>query len=189
MGITVSDSLNEGSLYIKPCFLSEEEFLEFESRIKNYSYVDTYQPIGTVYGNRFQSYPCWETNDLAKVDAEFYELFKKKLEHILGSNILLNMRIRKVLTEEIKRSKVNTKYGHVHADHVEAQYAGVYYFVQSFDGGTAMFETPSDKVPDIEVSAYRNRLVLYSGQRWHSPCTDFTFDERYVAVLFATNAH
>ena len=65
-----------------------------------------------------------------------------------------------------------------------AEFAGVFQFVQSFDGGTAFFENAGDKVPDIEVSAYPNRLTMYSGGRLHTNCTDFTFEERIVVLVF-----
>ena len=100
-------------------------------------------------------------------------------------------RIRKTFTEEIKRSKVNGKYGHIHTDYnnddddpIPTDFASVFYFVQSYDGGTAFFENKGDTAPDIEISAYKNRLITYNSARLHTNCTDFTFKERYVLVSF-----
>ena len=100
-------------------------------------------------------------------------------------------KIRKSITEEVKRSKVNGKYGHIHQDlqngkddAVPSEFASVFSFVQSYDGGTAFFENEGDTAPDIEVAAYRNRLVAYGSGRLHTSCTDFTFKERNVLVSF-----
>ena len=85
--------------------------------------------------------------------------------------------------EEVKKSAAKEKYGIVHRD-TDVEFAFVFQFVQSFNAGTAFFENFNDKLPDIEISAYRNRLILYNAQRWHAPCTDFTFKERYIISGF-----
>ena len=72
----IAKSIREGSIYIKPNFLSQNEFDVFSGRLPHYRYIDWYQPSGTYYGNRFQAFPCYETYDLWTVDQEYYNIFK-----------------------------------------------------------------------------------------------------------------
>ena len=181
----ISDSLREGSIYLKPNFLDENLFKELKNNLNGYEYFSTYQTRETYYGNRFQAHPCYETKDLSLIDKKFYNLFKEKIEIILDESVIfLKMLIRKTLLEEIKISKANSKYGFVHRDN-DVEFAGVFQFTQSIDGGTAFFENFWDKYPDIEIGAYKNRITLYNANRWHSTCTDFTFSERHTLILFA----
>ena len=82
------------------------------------------------------------------------------------------------------------KYGFVHKDCPDGEpaLAGMMYFDQSFDGGTAFFANQMDKIPDIYISAYPNRLVLYHGNRFHAPAIDYTFKERLTLTFFCTFA-
>ena len=188
----IAKSIREGSIHIKPNFLSSKEFEVLSGRKHLYTYREGYQPAGTYYGNRYQAYPVWETDDFAKIDTDYFDLFKNKHQEFLEDEISFFMcRIRKTFTEEIKRSKVTGKYGHIHQDYnnddddpIPTDFASVFYFVQSFDGGTAFFENRGDTEPDIEISAYKNRLITYNSARLHTNCTDFTFKERYVVVCF-----
>ena len=194
----IAHSLRNGSIFVCPNFLPSDIFEEFFEKVKEYPYIEGYQPAGTFYGNRFQAYPVHETKDLSVIDSRFFNWFKNGVQDILEDKIIrFHCCVRKTITEELKRSKVNTKYGIVHSDYESdlkidpsmsggdtAEFAGVFQFVQSFDGGTAFFENAGDKVPDIEVSAYPNRLTMYSGGRLHANCTDFTFDERIVVLVF-----
>ena len=146
----------------------------------------------TFYLNEFDTVPMFrgwirrtnETfNDIEIADPEFYELFRGRHQECLEEEITdFKCVVRKAITDEVKRSALNTKYGMVHRD--TWSFGSILHFVQSYDGGTAFFEDVVDRTPDIEVSAYPNRLVMYNGRRWHSSCTDFTFDERYVLVSF-----
>ena len=194
----IAKSLRNGSIFICPNFLPFDVFEEFFNKAKDYPYTEGYQPAGTYYGNRFQAYPVYETKDLSIIDSRFFDLFRNGIQDILENKIIrFHCCIRKTITEELKMSKVNTKYGIIHSDYEAnlktnpsasggdiAEFAGVFQFVQSFDGGTAFFENTWDKVPDIEVSAYPNRLTMYSSGRLHTNCTDFTFEERMVVLVF-----
>ena len=62
--------------------------------------------------------------------------------------------------------------------------AGMMYFDQAYNGGTAFFFNQMERVPDIYVSAVPNRLVLYSGGIYHAPCFDYTFKERLTLSIF-----
>ena len=179
----IAESLRQGSIYLKPAFLTGDEFSSLQKKLHEYEYEEGYQPYKKYYGNRYQAYPCYHTNDIEIADPEFFNLFKDRHQECLEEKIT-NFRcvIRKAITDEVKRSAINTKYGMVHRD--TWGFASILHFVQSYNGGTAFFEDVVDRTPDIEVSAYPNRLIMYNGRRWHSPCTDFTFDERYVLVSF-----
>ena len=132
-----------------------------------------------------QAFPCYEAN---------YDQLKdtiiNKLEGVLKADISsLNVLARKTLMSEVKKSKSYGKYGFVHRDIDDKQeqlIAGMMNFDQSFDGGTAFFENHWDKIPDIYVSAYPNRMILYHGHRWHAPAFDYTFEERKTLSFFAT---
>ena len=60
------------------------------------------------------------------------------------------------------------------------------HFDQSYEGGTAFFEHYWDKIPDIYIGAYPNRLLLYSSNRWHCPSFDFSYKERDSLAFFLT---
>ena len=76
-----------------------------------------------------------------------------------------------------------TKNNGVEVESDLADLAGVFYFEQSYLGGTAFFENHFDPIPDITIGAYTNRLILYNGNRWHAPCADYTFEERYIIAF------
>ena len=116
---------------------------------------------------------------------------KLKVIKIISKADISSLKViaRKTLMSEVKKSKAHGKYGFVHRDIDDKQeqlIAGMLYFDQSFDGGTAFFENHWDKTPDIYVSAYPDRLILYHGHRWHAPAFDYTFEERKTLSFFAT---
>ena len=45
-------------------------------------------------------------------------------------------------------------------------------------------EHKSYEKPDIYVSAYPNRLVIYNGNRLHAPAFDYSFKERHSLAFF-----
>jgi len=94
---------------------------------------------------------------------------------------------RKVYSEELLKSKCNTRYGFIHTDggmYGNCLYAGVIYMDFSNTGGTAFFNAPSDKFPDIEIGAVPNRLILYDNKRFHAPSHDFTYEVRKNICFF-----
>ncbi len=178
------DYIMNGGISVHPSFFEQDKFLQIKNDIDNLDYKAGYQP-DTHYGNRLQAFPCYESS----YDKE-KEYIINKLEGVLNKKIVDYKTIaRKVLLEEIKKSKVYGKYGFVHRDIDDNQtpvIAGMMYFDQAFDGGTAFFENQWDKVSDIYISAYPNRLVLYSGGRWHAPAFDYTYEERKTLSFFLT---
>ena len=178
------DYLLSGGIYIKPSFFSIKDYKKVNEDLDELKYSQTYQP-DTYYGNRLQAFPCYEANY-----DELKDTIINKLEGVLRADISsLNVLARKTLMSEVKKSKSYGKYGFVHRDIDDKQeqlIAGMMYFDQSFDGGTAFFENHWDKIPDIYVSAYPNIMILYHGHRWHAPAFDYTFEERKTLSFFAT---
>jgi len=174
-----------GGVSQHPVFFTKEKFYSIKEDLDKVEWRKGYQPAGTYYGNRMQAFPCYEY----PYEKE-NETIKKKLEDILQTNIIeFHCLARKTILSEVKQSTQNFgKYGLVHKDDNENQspiIAGMMYFDQSFDGGTAFFKDQMEKVPDMYISAFPNRLVLYHGGRWHAPCLDYTFEERLTLSFFA----
>jgi len=199
--ISISKSLREGSILIKPDFFTSEQFLELKNRVENeYVYKPTYQPA-ILPSNikrlseeeidsfkeryRFQAYACWETLPLKDSDPEFYKIIVDKHQEYLSDIQFhaLHCFIRKALTEEVKKSYLNKEYNQPHTD--KGDYASVVYFEdQGFNNGLALFGKGENKIPDIKIGSQANRLLLYDANRMHSACSDFMFDVRYVLATF-----
>jgi hypothetical protein len=178
------DYLMSGGVFVKPNFFDVDDFNDMKNDLDKLSYDKTYQP-DTYYGNRLQAFPCYESDY-----NEHKQLIINSLQGVLKKDIIdLKILARKTLMSEVKQSKADGKYGFIHRDIDDNKIpmiAGMMYFDQSFDGGTAFFENHWDKVPDIYISAYPNRLVLYNANRWHAPAFDYTFEERKTLSFFAT---
>ena len=174
------DNIITGSIYVQPNFFDDNTFDKLKNDINNLNYIETYQP-DTYYGNRMQAFPCYETE--FKVDEDIKSSFENLLNKQVDS---IKCIARKIITDELNQSVNNfNKYGFIHRDIDEGELiACMMYFDQSFDGGTAFFENHWDNVPDMYVSAYPNRLVMYSGKRWHAPSIDYTFKERKTLSYF-----
>ena len=181
-------SIRRGNIHIENGFFSDENYEFLVNKIEKLNFIETYQPATEFYGNRFQAQPTWEYSGIENLHKNLKKEFVSNLENILDIKIKsCKTVIRKTITSEILKSKVNTKYGLIHRDSVGeddfCDIAGVLYFTQSYDGGTAFFEKEFDKYPDIEISAYPNRLIMYDARRSHASCHDFTFNERYVLAF------
>jgi hypothetical protein len=183
------DYILNGGISIHPAFFENKQFDKINSDMHNLTYIKGHQPQ-TYYGNRLQAYPVYESH----YDKET-EYITNKLEVILQTKVVrFTALARKTLMSEVQQSSQGfEKYGFIHTDTGEGQnlggrslIAGMMYFDQSFDGGTAFFNNYWEKVPDIYVSAYPNRLLLYDGGRWHSPALDYTFEERLTLSFFFT---
>ena len=180
------DYILKGGISIHPWFFTEEKFYSIKSDLDKLEWNKVHQPAGSYYGNRMQAFPCYENN----YDKE-NDYLKTSIEGILQTTITdFQTLARKIILSEVKESKQNFgKYGFIHRDYSpeaksEPLIAGMMYFDQSYDGGTAFFSSQMEKVPDIYISAYQNRLVLYHGGRYHSPCLDYTFEERLTLSFF-----
>jgi len=169
-----------GSIHIERNFLEHKLYTKMSKEISKLKYKACYQP-GTVYfGNRFQAYP---TNELDHWN-KYKDIVVKKIENLLGCKIKnVNLKFRKMITEELLKSKTNTPYGLIHNDPGN-QFAAILPFYQSNSGGTAFFEYKFDKYPDIQIGAYPNRLIIYGAKRNHAACNDFSFKETYKLNIF-----
>ena len=167
-------------------FFSPEKFESIKEDIKTFKWEATHQPLKMKYGNRFQGMPCYQYEYKKEND-----YIINRLESIIQYNITdFNLIARKILISEIKASTQDfSKYGFVHRDYPadtpqEPLIAGMMYFDQSYDGGTAFFHNQMEKAPDSYVSAFPNRLVLYHGGRYHANCFDYTMEERITFSFF-----
>lgn len=169
--------ISNGGIYIQPNFLNINDFNFIKEDINTLEFIETYQPENNFYGNRFQAYPCLEHNT-----KKYNDCFIPKLKELLGREpIDINCTVRKTLTEELKQSNFNTQYGAIHID--KSVYASILSFDQTYTGGTAFFEHHYEKVPDISIGGYPNRMIIYSGKRNHSSMHDFTYKERTIIAL------
>ena len=176
------DDIFKGDIHIVPRFFDDKTYISIINKIKKLKLKSSFQPHGARYGNRMQGMPCYES--------DFY--FKKKfiidkIENILGIKInYYHCLYRKIKTKELKQSQCTGQYGFTHTDGEKGQIdlAAIMHFDQSYDGGTAFFENSWDKKPDIYVSAYPNRLVLYNANRFHAPAFDHSYLERHSLAFF-----
>ena len=183
-------------------FFPQEKYQKIERDLKSLDYKASHQPATNTYGNRLQAFPCYESYYF---DENAY--MKSRLEDLLKTKITeFKSLARKIVLDEIRVSPQNFgKYGLVHKDTTykagvpnggqagnpqgqqlvdRPMVAGMMYFDQAYNGGTAFFFNQMEKVPDIYISAVPNRLVLYSGGIYHAPCFDYTFKERLTLSLF-----
>ena len=169
-----------GSIHIQRNFLEPKLYTKMFKEIHKLKYKAGYQPGGLYFGNRFQAYPTNEIDPWNK----YKDIVVKKIEDLLGCKIKnVHLKLRKIITKELLKSKVNTPYGLVHQDLIN-QFVAILPFYQSNSGGTAFYEYGSDKYPDIQIGAYPNRLIIYDAHRNHSACNDFTFKETYKLNIF-----
>ena len=180
------DYILEGGISIHPGFFTKEKFYSIKSDLDKLQFNKQHQPAGTYYGNRMQAFPCYE-NQYTKEN----DYIQTNIEGILQTRITdFKTVARRVILSEIKESAQNfSKYGFIHRDYPpeaesEPLIAGMMYFDQAYDGGTAFFNNQMEKVPDIYISAVPNRLVLYHGGIYHAPCLDYTFKERLTLSFF-----
>ena len=183
-------------------FFPREKYQKIERDVKNLDYKASFQPSTNTYGNRLQAFPCYESYYF---DENPY--MKSRLEDLLKTKITeFKCLARKTILDEIRVSPQNFgKYGLIHRDttyqtsipnagkagDVKGQniadrpmIAGMMYFDQAYNGGTAFFFNQMERVPDIYVSAVPNRLVLYHGGRFHANCFDYTMEERITLSFF-----
>lgn len=175
--------IDHGGIYIDHSFLDQNTFINLDEKFYTYNFEATYQPSGIDYGNRLQAYPTYETDFLSTIDKDLDTLIKTKVESIVGFQAHnWHASLRYIVSDEIKQSKQYARYGMKHAD--ATNYAGVLYFEQAVDGGTAFFRTPLDIVPDMEIGALPNRCIIYRGDINHAPAHDFTYDKRKCLIFF-----
>jgi hypothetical protein len=183
MSKPIINMLEQHGYYLSNSFLDQNEFLDLSDSFDEYTFEPSYQPSGEFYGNRLQAYPVYESDHLSEIDPKLNSKIQSRVEEILGGPIEgFYASLRYINMNEIKRSAQNNKYGIKHVD--PRHCAGVLYFDQAIDGGTAFFRNIHDIKPDAEVAAYPNRCIIYNGQTIHAPCNDFTYDKRRILVFF-----
>ncbi len=180
-----------GNIQIEPNFFDDDLYKKIVKKTSSLKTKATYQPQKKTYGNRMQAMPCHE----AKFNFH-RDLIIDKMEKLLDVKVMdYKCYYRKIKTEELKKSQCNSRYGFTHKDTLLDEYlynatsseynlAGVLHFEQSYEGGTAFFENYWDHTPDIYISAYPNRLIIYNSNRWHAPAFDYSFKERNSLVFF-----
>ena len=174
-----------GSIHIERNFLEPKLYTKIFKEVSKLKYKAGYQPGSLYFGNRFQAYPTNEIDDWNK----YKDIVVKKIENLFECKIKnVKLKLRKIITKELLKSKTNTPYGLVHQDRYH-QFAALLPFFQSNSGGTAFFEYQSDKYPDIQIGAYPNRLIIYDASRFHAACNDFSFKETYKLNIFFNPLH
>jgi len=176
----IMNNISNGSIHIERNFLEDKLFNKMSKEISKLKYKAGYQPHDRYFGNRFQAYPVNEAFNWP----QYKDIVVQKMEDLIECKMKkVGLMVRKMIAEELLKSKTNTPYGIVHQDTVN-QFAAILFFHQSSSGGTAFFEYEDDKYPDIQIGAYPNRLIIYSAKRNHAPCNDFTFKETYKLNIF-----
>tara|TARA_Y100000004_G_scaffold180910_1_gene226040 strand:+ start:194 stop:751 length:558 start_codon:yes stop_codon:yes gene_type:complete len=177
---------NEGGIYIKENFFTKEQFDKIKNDFDSKEFYSHHQPEKYECGNRFQAYPCYQSDDTNDISYIIGNHFKTSFD----TDFRVETTYRKIYSEELLKSKCNTRYGFIHKDgglYETCIYAGVIYMDFSVTGGTAFFNAQSDKFPDIEIGAVPNRLVLYDNKRFHAPSHDYTYDVRKIICFFIYN--
>ena len=175
------EQILNGSIHIERNFLDNHLFDKIFKEFKKIKYEPFYQPYSNYYGNRFQGYPV---NERIIKDKKLNKIIIDKLEKILQCKIKdFHIKIRKMISSEVIKSKHDGPYGPVHRDE-KNKMAAVLPFYQSVSGGTAFFENACDRYPDITIGAYPNRLIIFNANRDHAPCNDLTYDETYKLNIF-----
>jgi len=179
--VNTKDYIENGGFFVFNNWLNVDDYLEIE---KIFEYKDMFkpkhQPHGIPFGNRLQAFPTYESNLNPEIEFFIFNKIKEQLNIDIKDFFSI---LRFVDNDEVKKSKRNGKYPSIHRD--EFDIAGVLYFDQTVDGGTAFFGVDGDSVPEFVVGAYPNRLIVYNGQVLHTPMNDFTYDMRKCLVFFA----
>jgi|TARA_R100000149_G_C5879877_1_gene144588 hypothetical protein len=176
-------AINKGALHIESDFFTKEIYNDIFFDLKQVDYTACYQPSPTLYFNRLEAYPTHEY-----LYNKYNEFIIEKIQFMLGCEIKdFSCFARKLLKSELeKSSQGKTKYGFVHKD--ETDFAGVIGLDESTNNGTAFYEHEWHRFPNSEIGSYPNRLVMYSGNRYHSTCYDFNLKETIKLVFFCNKA-
>lgn len=175
------EAIKRGALHIEDNFFTPEIFKEIQHDLvyQKGSFIPTFQPFDDAHYNRFAAYPChefiWKKYDKYAIE---------KITFLLGCSIKnYNSFFRRTLTEDLKKApQVNQKYGLVHYD--DNDFAGVLYFDDSVNSGTAFYNKWYERHPYTEIGAFPNRCVLYDGRRYHSCCSDFNLKASTKYLMF-----
>ena len=177
------EAIQRGAIHIEDKFFPSEIYKDIFYDLMQVNYNACYQPSETLYYNRLEAYPSHEY-----FYNKYNEFIINKLSELLGCQIKdFNSFSRRLIADELKKSpQGNGKYGLVHKDGMD--FAGVLSLDQSVNNGTAFYEHEFHRAPNMEIGAYPNRLILYSGYRFHSTCYDFNLKERTKIDMFFNKA-
>lgn len=173
------EAIERGAVHIENNFFTDEIYKDIYFNLKQVSFHECYQPSRQLYYNRLEAYPCHEY-----WYNRYDEFILLKLRDILGCEIKdFSCFARKLIAEELKKSpQGNGKYGLVHKDDMD--FACVLSLDESVNNGTAFYDKHYDRYPNMEIGAYPNRIIIYSGKRFHSTCYDFNLKESMKLVMF-----
>ena len=182
--IKIDDYIKSKNIYIQHNFI-KENFNSLLKKLQSHKLKATYQPNHIFYGNRFQAYPCYETD----LNNELNEYFKKKIQKLFKSKLKNFKSIYRItLLEEFKKSACYGEYNFIHQDVDDntkiEKIGGLLYLEQSVDSGTGFYYNKWDKKPDIKIGSFPNRLILYSGTIPHSALHDLNNDKRHILIFF-----
>lgn len=165
-------------------FYEDNDFKKIKDSSLQINYLSTYQPFNEKYETRFDAYPCYEyditnENNLYNI---FYNTFAQKLNIPI---LNLNIKFRKVVTDELKKSPFNNhSLGFIHQDK-SADIAGVIYLNnESLKSGTSFHNNANHLIPNMIIGAKPNRLICYSASYFHAANINFLDDVRYTQVFF-----
>tara|TARA_R100000149_G_scaffold64268_1_gene36086 strand:+ start:483 stop:1028 length:546 start_codon:yes stop_codon:yes gene_type:complete len=173
------EAIQRGAVHLENNFFTDEIYKDVYFNLKQVNFNACYQPAQTLYYNRLEAYPCHEY-----WYNRYDEFILLKLRSLLGCELKdFKCFARKLIGKELKKSPQGShKYGLVHKDDMD--FACVLSLDESVNNGTAFYEHQFHRAPYMEVGAYPNRLVLYSGHRYHSTCYDFNLEESTKLVMF-----
>ena len=165
-------------------FYSEQDFgmMIFNSQIL--SYDATYQPKTINFQNRLKAYPCHETGIFTE-GTQPYNIFKNTFENITKVKIKkCTTFFRKIISEEVSQSPIS-KYGNPSHIDDKVDLAGVIYLNSfSLDDGTRFFSHGHQIEPDLVIGSKPNRMIVYSGNIYHSAGFDPLTKDRLIQPFF-----
>lgn len=165
-------------------FYSEQDFGMMMFNAKMFAYNATYQPKTINFPNRLKAYPCYETGFFTD-QTKPYNIFKNTFENLTNLKIKkCKTFFRKIISEEVSKSPIS-KYGNPSHTDNEVDLAGVIYLNSfSLDDGTRFFSDYHQIEPDLIVGSKPNRMVLYSGNIYHSAGYDPLSKSRLIQPFF-----
>src|SRR5210317_394004 len=77
MNIDLNNLKNEGGIYIKENFFTKEQFDKINNNFSKKTFYEHHQPEKYECGNRFQAYPCHQSDDTNDVSLIIGNYFKE----------------------------------------------------------------------------------------------------------------
>jgi len=146
-------------------FLQKEEYETIVKKLSEYKFskfIENDYPFHKVWACSKVKYILENAFKRIGIIPQFYELFFKK-----------------IITEELKQSQHDTRYG-VIQNNEEENRKFIIFFQQTNTGGVALFRHNFEKIPDIEFGAYPNRLVIFDNTVSYAHSHDFTYGEKII---------